>query len=244
MERRKALSSYAKLKDQQEAAAVAADIVTPQKDTESGDSLPALRRSHSVRTSLRRLKNKLHSPALPLQSPFKLRTQLHMRSRSSRGSALLDKSKAVKALCMLGDLDAVTVLTTKVKGKNEFVPLKREMHSDSCDLGELGIERLMSSLPVGATLPRKACKLLQIPESYCRRTDRAPKATLDSDLEKTLSGEESSSVLADITRHAQQGIYGTTRMRTATIRKPTPYLNSRRCPYNPWNYSEVWSKCK
>ncbi|XP_037707722.1 uncharacterized protein LOC119545836 isoform X5 [Drosophila subpulchrella] len=226
MERRKALSSYAKLKDQQESAAVAADIVTPQKDTESGDSLPALRRSHSVRSSLRRLKNKLHSPALPLQSPFKLRTQLHMRSRSSRGSALLDKSKAAKALRMLGDLDAVAVLTTKVKGKNEFVPLKREMHTDSCDLGELGIERLMSTLPVGATLPRKACKLLQIPENYCRRTDRAPKATLDSDLEKTLSGEESSYVLADITRHAQQGIYGTTRMRTATIRKPMPYLNS------------------
>ncbi|XP_016974492.2 uncharacterized protein LOC108041180 isoform X2 [Drosophila rhopaloa] len=227
MERRKALGSYAKLKDQQKvAAAVAADILTPQKDNESSDSLPALRRSHSVRSSLRRLKNKLHSPALPLQSPFKLRTQLHMRSRISRGSATLDKSKAAKALRMLGDLDAVAVLTTKVKGKNEFVPLKREMNSDSCDHGELGIERLMSTLPVGATLPRKACKLLQIPESYCRQRERAPKATLDSDLEKTLSGEESSSVLADITLHAQQGIYGTTRMRTATIRKPMPYLNS------------------
>ncbi|XP_017082694.2 uncharacterized protein LOC108115650 isoform X2 [Drosophila eugracilis] len=187
MERRKALSSYAKLKDQQEAAAVAADIMTPQKDNESGDTLPALRRSHSVRSSLRRLKNKLHSPALPMQSPFKLRTQLHMRSRSSRGSATLDKSKAVKALRMLGDLDAVAVLTTKVKGKKEFVPLKRDMNSDSCDHGELGIEMLMSSLPVGATLPRKACKLLQIPESYCRKMDQAPKATLDSDLEKTLS---------------------------------------------------------
>ncbi|EDW43225.1 GM26455 [Drosophila sechellia] len=225
MERRKALSSYAKFKDQQEAAAA----VTPQKDNESEDSLPALRRSHSVRSSLRRLKNKLHSPALSMQSPFKLRTQLHMRNRSSRGSATLDKSKAAKALRMLGDLDAVAVLTTKVKGKNEFVPLKRAMNSDSCDHDELGIERLMSSLPVGAKLPRKACKLLQIPESYCRQTELAPKATLDSDLEKTFSGEESSAVLADITRHAQQGIYGTTRMRTATIRKPMPYLNSRRC---------------
>ncbi|XP_032578575.1 uncharacterized protein LOC6607470 isoform X2 [Drosophila sechellia] len=222
MERRKALSSYAKFKDQQEAAAA----VTPQKDNESEDSLPALRRSHSVRSSLRRLKNKLHSPALSMQSPFKLRTQLHMRNRSSRGSATLDKSKAAKALRMLGDLDAVAVLTTKVKGKNEFVPLKRAMNSDSCDHDELGIERLMSSLPVGAKLPRKACKLLQIPESYCRQTELAPKATLDSDLEKTFSGEESSAVLADITRHAQQGIYGTTRMRTATIRKPMPYLNS------------------
>ncbi|XP_039490699.1 uncharacterized protein LOC120451248 isoform X2 [Drosophila santomea] len=223
MERRKALSSYAKFKDQQEAAA--ADIMTPRKDNESEDSLPALRRSHSVRSSLRRLKNKLHSPALPMQSPFKLRTQLHMRYRSSRGSATLDKSKAAKALRMLGDLDAVAVLTTKVKGKNEFVPLQRTMNSDSCNHDELGIERLMSTLPVGAKLPRKACKLLQIPESYCR-TELAPKATLDSDLEKTLSGEESSGVLADITRHAQQGIYGTTRMRTATIRKPMPYLNS------------------
>ncbi|KMZ05161.1 uncharacterized protein LOC6729137 isoform X2 [Drosophila simulans] len=222
MERRKALSSYAKFKDQQEAAAA----VTPQKNNESEDSLPALRRSHSVRSSLRRLKNKLHSPALSMQSPFKLRTQLHMRNRSSRGSATLDKSKAAKALRMLGDLDAVAVLTTKVKGKNEFVPLKRAMNSDSCDHDELGIERLMSSLPVGAKLPRKACKLLQIPESYCRQTELAPKATLDSDLEKTFSGEESSAVLADITRHAQQGIYGTTRMRTATIRKPMPYLNS------------------
>nr|NP_001247243.1 wide awake, isoform C [Drosophila melanogaster]AFH06561.1 wide awake, isoform C [Drosophila melanogaster] len=222
MERRKALSSYAKFKDQQEAAAA----VTPQKDNESDDSLPALRRSHSVRSSLRRLKNKLHSPALSMQSPFKLRTQLHMRNRSSRGSATLDKSKAAKALRMLGDLDAVAVLTTKVKGKNEFVPLKRAMNSDSCDHDELGIERLMSSLPVGAKLPRKACKLLQIPESYCRQAEVAPKATLDSDLEKTFSGEESSAVLADITRHAQQGIYGTTRMRTATIRKPMPYLNS------------------
>uniref|UniRef100_B3P8L7 GG11156 n=2 Tax=Drosophila erecta TaxID=7220 RepID=B3P8L7_DROER len=225
MERRKALSSYAKFKDHQEAAAA----VTPQKDNESEDSLPALRRSHSVRSSLRRLKNKLHSPALPMQSPFKLRTQLHMRSRSSRGSATLNKSKAAKALRMLGDLDAVAVLTTKVKGKNEFVPLKRAMNSESCDQDELGIERLMSTLPVGARLPRKACKLLQIPENYCRQTELAPKATLDSDLENTLSGEESSSVLADITRHAQQGIYGTTRMRTATIRKPMPYLNSRRC---------------
>ncbi|XP_033167809.1 uncharacterized protein LOC117146000 isoform X2 [Drosophila mauritiana] len=222
MERRKALSSYAKFKDQQEAAAA----VTPQKDNESEDSLPALRRSHSVRSSLRRLKNKLHSPALSMQSPFKLRTQLHMRNRSSRGSATLDKSKATKALRMLGDLDAVAVLTTKVKGRNEFVPLKRAMNSDSFDHDELGIERLMSSLPVGAKLPRKACKLLQIPESYCRQTELAPKATLDSDLEKTFSGEESSAVLADITRHAQQGIYGTTRLRTATIRKPMPYLNS------------------
>lgn len=234
MERRKALGSYAKLKDQQAAAAAtaaAAEIKTPQKNDkdESGDSLPALRRSHSVRSSLRRLKSKLHSPALPLQSPFKLRPQLHMRSRSSRGCSTLDKCKAAKALRMLGDLDAVAVLTTKVKGKNQFVPLHREMSTESCNTGELGIEHLMSTLPVGATLPRKACKLLQIPESYCRPSE-APKATLDSDLERTFSGEESSSVLADITRHAQQGIYGTTRMRTATIRKPTPYLNSRRCP--------------
>nr|XP_017035089.1 uncharacterized protein LOC108083703 isoform X2 [Drosophila kikkawai] len=190
MERRKALSFYAKLKDQQAtaAAATSADIVTPQKNDkdESGDSLPALRRSHSVRSSLRRLKSKLHSPALPLQSPFKLRTQLHMRSRSGRGSSTLDKSKAAKALRMLGDLDAVAVLTTKVKGKSQFVPLHREMSTESCDSEELGIERLMSTLPVGATLPRKACKLLQIPESFCRPAE-APKATLDSDLERTFS---------------------------------------------------------
>lgn len=234
MERRKALGSYAKLRDQQTMAMTEAEgePATPGKDNESGDSLPALRRSHSVRSSLRKLKSKLHSPALPLQSPFKLRTQLHMRSRNSR-SATLDKSRAAKALRMLSDLDKVAVLTTKVKGKNEFVPLKREMNPPAGDQEELGIERLMSTLPVGVALPRKACKLLQIPECYSRPpgTERAPKASVDSDLERSLNGEESNGVLADITRNAQQGIYGTTRMRTATIRKPMPYLNSRRCPF-------------
>ncbi|XP_022210767.2 uncharacterized protein LOC111066446 isoform X2 [Drosophila obscura] len=233
MERRKALGLYSKLKDQQ-----AALISTPQKDDDGdGDTLPALRRSHSVRSSLRRLKSKLHSPALPLQSPFKLRAHLHSRNRSSGGGTrtTLDKSKAAKALRLWSEIDAVAVVTTKVKGKNEFVPLKRQPSSGlAADQGELGIEQLMSTLPVGVTLPRKACKLLQIPESYCQpekekekaKAKPAPKATLDSDLERTLSGDDSISVLADITRNAQQGIYGTTRMRTATIRKPMPYLNS------------------
>ncbi|XP_017142499.1 uncharacterized protein LOC108155881 [Drosophila miranda] len=221
MERRKALGMYSKLKDQQ-----AALIPTPQKDNEDGDSLPALRRSHSVRSSLRRLKSKLHSPALPLQSPFKLRAHLHSRNRTRTA---LDKSKAAKALRLWSEIGAVAVVTTKVKGKNEFVPLKRQPGSElAADQEELGIEQLMSTLPVGVTLPRKACKLLQIPESYCQpeQAKTAPKATLDSDLERTLSGDDSMSVLADITRNAQQGIYGTTRMRTATIRKPMPYLNS------------------
>ncbi|XP_034137495.1 uncharacterized protein LOC117589563 isoform X3 [Drosophila guanche] len=234
MERRKALGLYSKLKDQQ-----ATLISTPQKDDEDGDTLPALRRSHSVRSSLRRLKSKLHSPALPLQSPFKLRAHLHSRNRSSGGGTrtTLDKSKAAKALRLWSEIDAVAVVTTKVKGKKEFVPLNRQPSSEmAAEQEELGIEQLMSTLPVGVTLPRKACKLLQIPESYCQpekakvkekqKPKPAPKATLDSDLERTFSGDDSISVLADITRNAQQGIYGTTRMRTATIRKPMPYLNS------------------
>lgn len=226
MERRRALSSYAKLKEQQQ---------DNNREQEEKDELPALHRSHSVRASLRRLKSKLHSPALPLQSPFKLRPHLHSRSRSSR---TLDKSKAVNALRLWHEIEKVAVVTSKVKG--EFVPLQQkqtmqQQHGEGKGQQqqlELGIEQLMSTLPVGVALPRKACQLLQIPESYCHRI--APQATLDSDLERSRLGSESPKascdpVLAEIKRHAPQGIYGTTRMRTATIRKPMPYLNSRRC---------------
>lgn len=240
MERRRAMSSYAKLKEQakEQQQQQQLDNNNSENEVENEDELPALRRSHSVRASLRRLKSKLHSPALALQSPFKLRAHLHSRSRSGSGigsgssrAATLQRSKVVKALRLWQDIDAVAVVTTKVKG--EFVPLKKQtMQQNAKGDHELGIEQLMSSLPVGVSLPRKACKLLQIPESYCHSPKTAPKATLDSDLERTLEAESPSardSVLADITRHAHQGIYGTTRMRTATIRKPMPYLNSRRC---------------
>lgn len=223
MERRRAMSSYAKLKEQAMEQQQANKL--NENNSEDEDELPALRRSHTVRASLRRLKSKLHSPALALQSPFKIRGHFHSRSRSS---ITLQKSKVAKALHLWHDIDAVAVVTTKVKGK--FVPLKKQtMHQPA--VNELGIEQLMSSLPVGVNVPRKACKLLQIPESYCQSPKTAPHATLDSDLESTLSNESlnARAVMADITRHAHQGIYGTTRMRTATIRKPMPYLNSCRC---------------
>lgn len=241
MERRRAFGSYVKLKEKR--AEKQHEIEADAENSENEDELPALHpRSHSVRSSLRRLKSKLHSPALPLQSPFKLRAHLHSRSRkssngvaggsSSSSSKTLDKSKVVKALRFWHEIDAVAVVTTKVKG--ELVPLKKPKPSME---EHLGIEQLMSSLPVGVTLPRKACRLLQIPETYTKCSSGSPKAaaphaTLDSDLEQTLCNESpqaSDPVLADITLNASQGIYGTTRMRTATIRKPMPYLNSRRC---------------
>lgn len=232
MERRRACSSYAKLREQQQKKQLkqekdkGSEVEDVENNSENEDELPAMHRSHSVRASLRRLKSKLHSPALPLQSPFKLRAHLHSRSRkNSNGGIGIDKSKVVKALRFWHEIDAVAVVTTKV-------PLKKQTNESSMQDHELvGIEQLMSSLPVGVTLPRKACKLLQIPETYSSKT--APHATVDSDLERTLSNPESPNatdpVLADITQHASQGIYGTTRMRTATIRKPMPYLNSRRC---------------
>ncbi|EDW81233.2 uncharacterized protein Dwil_GK11138, isoform B [Drosophila willistoni] len=233
MERRKAISSYAKLRNEAAAATLNPENVDDDDNEENeADVLPALHRSHSMRSSLRRLKSKLHSPALSMQSPFKLRAHLHTRNRNGRipagtqasaaasGSGKLDKSKVARALQMWRqpghNLDSVAVMTTKVKGKNEFVPLKRQNDHD-----ELGIEQLMSSLPVGVKLPRKACQLLQIPDTYCREKF-APRATLDSDLESSAE----MSAMDDIRRHAHQGIYGTTRMRTATIRKPMPYLNS------------------
>ncbi|XP_051863212.1 uncharacterized protein LOC117573733 isoform X2 [Drosophila albomicans] len=257
MERRRAMSTYAKLKEkqqqQQQQQLLDNNNDSEQDENENEDELPALSRSHSMRASLRRLKSKLHSPALAMQSPFKLRAHLHSRSRSGNNSIsssnnskrALHKSKVVKALRLWQDIDAVTVVT-KVKG--EFVPLKKSamQHSDH----ELGIEQLMSSLPVGVSLPRKACKLLQIPESYCRSPKLAPQATLDSDLERTLCIEspknnKTDSVLADITRHAQQGIYGSTRMRTATIRKPMPYLNSHNLlPHNKHSESDTFESVR
>lgn len=239
MERRRACSTYAKLREQQQQQKKqpkqekdkGCEVEDVENNSENEDELPAMHRSHSVRASLRRLKSKLHSPALPLQSPFKLRAHLHSRSRKNSNAGIgIDKSKVVKALRFWHEIDAVAVVTTKVKG--EFVPLKKQTKESSMqqDHELVGIEQLMSSLPVGVTLPRKACKLLQIPETYSKT---APHATVDSDLERTLSNPESPNatdpVLADITQHASQGIYGTTRMRTATIRKPMPYLNSRRC---------------
>lgn len=242
MERRRAFGSYVKLKEKQQEKREEKHEVDDVENSENEDELPALHRSHSVRASLRRLKSKLHSPALPLQSPFKLRAHLHSRSRKSgtgagggSSSRTLDKSKVVKALRFWHEIDAVAVVTTKVKG--ELVPLRKTKQNMQQQDHELGIEQLMSSLPVGVTLPRKACKLLQIPETYSQcvagnSPKTAPQATVDSDLERTLSHDSphaSDPVLADITQHASQGIYGTTRMRTATIRKPMPYLNSRRC---------------
>ncbi|XP_017849231.1 uncharacterized protein LOC108604320 isoform X2 [Drosophila busckii] len=229
MERRKALGAYAKLKEQtqqkEEEQLLQNDNENDSDESET-DELPALRRSHSVRASLRRLKSKLHSPALPLQSPFKLRAHLHSRSRSRT----LNKAKVAKALRLWPDLEAVAVVTNKLKAESKQPQRAKQSMQSAGE--ELGIEQLMSTLPVGVSLPRKACKLLQIPDSYCQQQQpaaMAPKASVDSDLERSLgSPQANDAVLADITRHAQQGIYGTTRMgmRTATIRKPMPYLNS------------------
>ncbi|XP_054726536.1 uncharacterized protein LOC129236272 [Anastrepha obliqua] len=161
------------------------------------------------------------------------------------------------------------------------------------------IELLMAGLPLSGhaaepnfvsaklRVPRKACKLLQIPESYClkylseqqQQQQNAPSrptkssvklsATDASALKLTATAtatatttitnqksalwaniaasatmsvtdgheqnfEEKSIALASVVRVkdttalqiSSNGIYGTTRMRTATIRKPVPYLNS------------------
>lgn len=206
MERRRAMSSYAKLKEQQRQNKQEQLEENDREHDENPDQQSALRRSHSVRASLRRLKSKLQSPALPLQSPFKLRPHLHRRSRSCR---TVSKSKAVQALSMWHEIDKVAVLT---KSKNKTM-LQERLHEDDV----LGINHLMSTLPVGAALPRKVCKLLQIPESYSEATsDTAEKSHSDP-------------VQTELTCYASQGIYGTTRMRTATIRKPMPHLNIRRC---------------
>lgn len=205
MERRRALSSYVKLQEQQRQNKQE-ELRENNREHDKNPHQQALRRSHSVRASLRRLKSKLHSPVLPLQSPFKLRPNLHPRSRSCR---TISKLKAVQALSMLHEIDKVAVLT---KSKSKTMLQERLQEDDV-----LGINHLMSTLPVGAALPRKACKLLQIPESYSEATtDTAEKSHSDP-------------VHTEISCYVSQGIYGTTRMRTATIRKPMPHLNSCRC---------------
>ncbi|CAD6992617.1 unnamed protein product [Ceratitis capitata] len=148
-------------------------------------------------------------------------------------------------------------------------------NSDECKTAE--IERLMAGLPLSGRpsepnflaaqlrVPRKACKLLQIPESYClkylceqQRSERVAVPVTKATATLPTAGTSTTTMVdnqkpthweANIATRARatmfvtdgqeviceekkllqiggDGIYGTTRMRTATIRKPVPYLNS------------------
>ncbi|KAL9894742.1 ankyrin repeat and fibronectin type III domain containing protein wide awake isoform 2-T2 [Glossina fuscipes fuscipes] len=82
-----------------------------------------------------------------------------------------------------------------------------------------GIEEIMSSLPV----PRKACKLLQADEDYN-----------NSDIQEQIHFERSDKCAEILCNNNNvQKINALTRARTATIRKPTPYLNSNTVKYIP-----------
>lgn len=223
MERRKANNSYVKL---------------ISKDSQAGN----LRRSHSMRSSFRALKSKLNSPAI--QSPFKFNTHLTIRKHH------LDALKASK---MLEQLDELAILKTPIKNSKKCSTHHQQLNE------EAEIEQLMSALPVGS-VPRKACKILQIPETYClkylneqkQQADNQQKQLLHDDMQQKRLKENKSplkenhcdynkdlihnqgmimdglEVIKNITKNASDGIYGTTRMRTATIRKPMPYMKSSR----------------
>uniref|UniRef100_A0A1A9ZLC6 Ankyrin repeat and fibronectin type-III domain-containing protein 1 n=1 Tax=Glossina pallidipes TaxID=7398 RepID=A0A1A9ZLC6_GLOPL len=83
------------------------------------------------------------------------------------------------------------------------------------------IEEIMSSLPV----PRKACKLLQADEDDNNSDFKEQKQQIRFE-----RNDKYVEILCN--NNSFQKINALTRARTATIRKPTPYLNSNRLSYN------------
>ncbi|XP_036324599.1 uncharacterized protein LOC118737893 [Rhagoletis pomonella] len=268
------------------------------------DGFNSLHRSRSMRSSFRLLKDKLHQTRQnAFQSPFKLHAHLNLRRKG--GDSVTTTAKTVTAPRLRDELEAVEALTRPMMHPNRKRTASQVDGSalrQSCDQGQRPtasqrnnqcktkeIERLMAGLPLSGRagepnflsaqprVPRKACKLLQIPESYClkylseqqqqgsaqiksavvvsttvtpsvkatatatiasqksmRWADIAASATMsvaDSQEqnfeEKTIEFEGDKRLKGNhVLQISSDGIYGTTRMRTATIRKPVPYLNS------------------
>lgn len=211
MERRRANSSYVKLMNKDH-----------NKGRLNGGST-SLKRSRSMRASFRMLKGKLNNPAL--QSPFRLQG---VRSFLQHSSSKLSYDAMDEARTS-GDEDQAN------GGKNCTSQYAEQNVTGSY---RKDIDDLMSALPIGV-VPRKACKLLQIPETYCYKylSEQEKSKRIQGDISKgTISGQSSatrdldwnSDIYENLTKNIALGIYGTTRMRTATIRRPMPYINSSR----------------
>lgn len=243
MERRKSnRHSYVKL-----VAASKDSTRTATTVTVAGSNL---RRSRSMRDSIRRLKVKLNHPGGIAPSPFKFNLHVHSRDKhyakfnDYQDSDQEDRVEQYRR-------HQLDVESTRVTSEKFFKlsPTHSMDYMMPCDT----IEDLMSNLPV----PRKACKLLQIPETYCARylqeqrqeqeekqqqqrkqqkhrkflsTSEYVMLNEEDEVENVYSNNHKNHIFEDLSKCMSQGIYGTTRQRTATIRKPMPYLNSSRCP--------------
>ncbi|XP_075144756.1 uncharacterized protein LOC142219870 [Haematobia irritans] len=233
MERRKSnRNSYVKL-------------VTSNAKDSSRNSIPHgsnLHRSRSMRDSIRKLKVKLNHPGL-VHSPFKFNVAVHNRERHYEKFTTTKEESD-------DELDPIDLPSTPFASDKYLKTNKSTYDMDliiPCDT----IEDLMSTLPV----PRKACKLLQIPETYCAKYLQEQKKLQEQrklrDQSQYDCSEENSIVFHksmidynhknpiynDLSKSISQGIYGTTRHRTATIRKPMPYLNSNEIKHinlNKW----------
>lgn len=214
-------------------------------------SVTSLRRSRSMRASFRLLKVKLNQANLST-TPFKFNTPLHKHFQNykkfSKGEDEQQQSatkspinvnenekgtrKSSKQLFKDTDSSPISSNESGINNMNEFI---------ACSTSHHYIEDIMSSMPIG-DVPRKACKLLQIPESYCRKYlselheeqqkrekhSNALNGAIDP-IYIALSNNRKKQICEDLSKSVGQGIYGTTRLRTATIRKPMPYLNSSMC---------------
>lgn len=220
-------SSYARL------------VTTASKDTRNATGSTGLKRSRSMRDSVRKFKVKLNSQVLSA-SPFKFHPALHQSD--TQHYTKLDEPENREAIDI-----ANTRKTSEKLFKLQAAAGMMERYT-SC---EATIEDLMSSMPMG-TVPRKACKLLQIPETYCLKylkeqqqemlerqqqqnlslPSYQDKGNLDQNQHYNYvqSNNHKNLIYEDLSKSVSQGIYGTTRHKTATIRKPMPYLNSSRCP--------------
>lgn len=214
-------------------------------------SVTTLRRSRSMRASFRMLKGKLNQTNITT-SPFKFNTPLHKRAKNyERFPSDEEKDSEIK------DIEETRKTSEKLFKFTPSPIIANDKMHDFITCDNRRIEDLMSALPMG-DVPRKACKLLQIPETYCRKylselqqeqklkqlqqqqlhqqqqqnhyssTSCYIKDSRD-DLYYVQSNNRKNHIYEDLSKTVGQGIYGTTRLRTATIRKPMPYLNSSRC---------------
>ncbi|XP_061391671.1 uncharacterized protein LOC133327115 [Musca vetustissima] len=244
MERRKSnRHSYIKL--------VAATKDTTTRSAQIAVGGTTLRRSRSMRDSIRKLRVRLnsHHHSVVANSPFKFNFAVHNRERHYEKFTEFSESDI--------ELDSKEIETPILKRKEKYSKATKTTDMDlmmSC--GDT-IEDLMSNLPV----PRKACKLLQIPETYCakylqeqqqQQQQYLRKCANNKDCEnyheiediystnsEILSHNRKNQIYDDLTKSLSHGIYGTTRHRTATIRKPMPYLNNNVLP--PCNLSPTKS---
>lgn len=211
-------------------------------------SITSLRRSRSMRASFRVLKGKLNQANLAT-SPFKFNTPLHKGGKKNYEKMFGDSEEKVAEI---KDIEITRKISKTLFKQSSPGTTTKMSNLPPCDSTHEDIETIMSALPMG-DVPRKACKLLQIPETYCRKylnelqqqqnlkqqqkflpSPHCSETLKDSkdDMDKVdyvLTNNRKNHIYEDFSKSVGQGIYGTTRLRTATIRKPMPYLNSRRC---------------